>query len=58
MTTYKRFKIVEGDGESCYKAGKSNSCISATPRFSLHGRDGGGSGNGDIVSIVVVMVAL
>ena len=39
-------------------AGKSNCCISATLRFFLNGRDGGGSGIGGIVRMVVVMVAL
>ena len=39
-------------------AGKSNCCISATIRFLLNGRVGGGSGIGGIVRMVVVMVAL
>ena len=52
------FKIVEDGGESCCMAGKSNCCISATIRFLLDGRDGGGSGIGGIVRMVVMMVAL
>ena len=42
--------------ESCCQAGKSNCCISASLRFLLNVRDGGGSGIGGIV--VVGMVAL
>ena len=38
--------------------GKSNCCISATIRFLLDGRDGGGSGIRGILRMVVVMVAL
>ena len=39
-------------------AGKSNGCISATIRFLLNGRDGGGSGIGGIMGMVVMKVAL
>ena len=39
-------------------AGKSNCCIGATIRFLLDGRDGGGSGIGGVVRMVVMMVAL
>ena len=38
------------------KTGKSNGCISDTPRFLLDGRDGSGSGIGGIVVMFVVVV--
>ena len=50
------YKNCGGGGESCCKGGKCDGCKSAILKCFHSGRDGGGSGIGGAMEVVMLMV--
>ena len=50
------YKKCGGGGESCCKGGKCDGCKSAILKCFHSGRDGGGSGIGGAMEVVMLMV--